>query len=236
MIPKKIDQEPPMPKKPKASGSAGGHDLSRLNQIDVYTYPEYDRANIPPVDIAKFDTVASHETKYEYDPHIDPSLQWAGKKEGTSFEVPTTSIHIHESIKPHKIIRSVQSFGEDFGNPYGQGYLFESDAERAKRRNDSIEFYQHKDKWTNRLIAGDSMIDEHIYDGDIAIFHPGLKEGSGIYVVSVGSTLVVKRVDFDTVNQTIILISANPDYPPRPFSGHDLQDLMGRVLSCVHRV
>jgi len=133
-------------------------DTSRLNQIDAYTYPEYDRANIPPVGMAKFDTVASPEAKYEYDPHIDPSLQWAGKKEGTSFEVPTTSIHIHESIKPHKIIRSVQAFGEDFGNPYGQGDLFESDAERAKRRNDSIEFYQHKDKWTNRLIAGDSLV------------------------------------------------------------------------------
>ena len=131
---------------------------SRLNQIDAYTYPEYDRANIPLVGMAKFDTVASPEGQYAYDPHIDPSLQWAGKKEGTSFEVPTTSIHIHESIKPHKIIRSVQAYGEDFENPYGQGDLFESDAERAKRRNDSIEFYQHKDKWTNRLIAGDSLV------------------------------------------------------------------------------
>jgi adenine-specific DNA-methyltransferase len=73
-------------------------------------------------------------------------LQWAGKAEGTSFEVPTTSIHIHESIKPHRIIRSVQAFGENFENPYGQGDFFESDAERAKKRNDSIEFYQHKDK------------------------------------------------------------------------------------------
>ena len=79
-----------MPKKPKTSGSAGSQDTSRLNQIDAYTYPEYDRANIPPVGMAKFDTAASPEAKYEYDPHIDPSLQWAGKKEGTSFEVPTT--------------------------------------------------------------------------------------------------------------------------------------------------
>jgi adenine-specific DNA-methyltransferase len=138
-----------MPKKPTI-------DTSKLNQIDTYTYPEYDRANIPPVGMAQYDTVASPEAKYEYDPHIDPSLQWAGKKEGTSFEVPTSSIHIHEVIKPHKIIRSVQTMGDDYADE--QGWLFESDTERAKRRNDSIEFYQHKNKWTNRLIAGDSLV------------------------------------------------------------------------------
>jgi phage repressor protein C with HTH and peptisase S24 domain len=87
-------------------------------------------------------------------------------------------------------------------------------------------------------VAGDSMINEKINDGDIAIFHPGLKEGNGIYVVSVGNALVVKRVDFDTANQTVILISANSDYEPRRFSGIDLQDIRiaGRVLACVHRV
>jgi len=87
-------------------------------------------------------------------------------------------------------------------------------------------------------VAGDSMIDEHINDGDIAIFHPGLKEGNGIYVVSVGNTLVVKRVDFDTKSQSIILISANKDYEPRHFSGIDKNDIRiaGRVLACIHRI
>jgi len=87
-------------------------------------------------------------------------------------------------------------------------------------------------------VAGDSMIEEQINDGDIAIFHPGLKEGNGIYVVSVGNTLMVKRVDFGKANQTITLISANQAYKPRRFSGLDLEDLRiaGRVLACVHRV
>jgi SOS-response transcriptional repressor LexA len=87
-------------------------------------------------------------------------------------------------------------------------------------------------------VAGDSMVDEKINDGDIVIFHPGLSEGNGIYVVSIGNTLVVKRVDFDTPNQTVILLSANPAYPPRQFSGPALEELRiaGRVLACVHRV
>jgi phage repressor protein C with HTH and peptisase S24 domain len=87
-------------------------------------------------------------------------------------------------------------------------------------------------------VAGDSMVDEHINDGDIAIFHPGLKDGNGIYVVSVDNALLVKRVDFNASKRTIILISANPAYGPRRYSGHDLQDIRiaGRVLACIHRV
>jgi SOS-response transcriptional repressor LexA len=87
-------------------------------------------------------------------------------------------------------------------------------------------------------VVGDSMIDANIKDGDIAIFHPYQKEGNGIYVVSVGNTLLVKRVDFDNANQTITLISANAAYAPRHYSGDELEDLRiaGRVLACVHRV
>jgi len=137
-----------MPKKPTAS--------PKPKEIETYTHDDKTRANIPPVGMAQYDTDGNSEKKYEYDPHIDPSLQWAGKAEGTSFVVPTSSIHIHESIKPHKIIRSVQKMGDDYRDD--QGWLFESDAERSKRRNDAIEFYQHKNKWTNRLIAGDSLV------------------------------------------------------------------------------
>ena len=87
-------------------------------------------------------------------------------------------------------------------------------------------------------VKGDSMIDERINDGDIAIFHPGMTEGNGIYVVSVGNSLLVKRVDFDLSNQTITLISANPAYEPRKFSDEELENIRvaGRVIACHHRV
>jgi SOS-response transcriptional repressor LexA len=93
------------------------------------------------------------------------------------------------------------------------------------------------DKLQAVYVAGDSMIDEHICDGDIVIFHPKQKEGNGIYVVSVGNTLMVKRVDFDMKNQTIILLSANQAYEFRCYSGDDLNDfsIAGRVLACIHR-
>ncbi|MDR2435531.1 MAG: S24 family peptidase [Treponema sp.] len=61
-------------------------------------------------------------------------------------------------------------------------------------------------------VAGDSMAEEHINDGDIAVFHPGITEGNGIYIVSIVNSLVAKRVDFTP--QTITLISANPAVSP----------------------
>lgn len=87
-------------------------------------------------------------------------------------------------------------------------------------------------------VTGDSMVDEHISDGDIVVFHPGLKEGNGIYVVSVGNTLLVKRVDFDQSSKAIVLISANPAYEPHRYKGCELEDIRvaGRVVACWHRV
>jgi phage repressor protein C with HTH and peptisase S24 domain len=87
-------------------------------------------------------------------------------------------------------------------------------------------------------VKGDSMIDERINDGDIAIFNINQTEGNGIYVVSVGNTLLIKRVDFDPANKTIELISANPAYETRRYSGNELEDIRveGRVVACYHRI
>ncbi|AEF86139.1 putative peptidase, S24 family [Treponema primitia ZAS-2] len=87
-------------------------------------------------------------------------------------------------------------------------------------------------------VAGDSMIEAHICDGDIAIFYPGITEGNGIFVVSIGNSLVVKRVDRDIASQTIVLYSANPTYEPRRFTGEELAgiSIAGRVVACYHKV
>jgi len=88
------------------------------------------------------------------------------------------------------------------------------------------------------FVSGDSMIDERINDGDIAIFNIKQTEGNGIYVVSIGNTLLVKRVDFDHANKTIELISANPAYEPRRYMGAELEEIKieGRVVACCHRM
>ena len=71
-------------------------------------------------------------------------------------------IHIHESIKPLNIIaRVTKEYSHALeGQMEGQMSMFEAEtpAERMRRRRESIEFYQHGVDWTNRMIAGDSLI------------------------------------------------------------------------------
>jgi adenine-specific DNA-methyltransferase len=81
-------------------------------------------------------------------------LNWAGKAERTSFEVPTVSLHVHERIDPRTIIETVRKKDE---RPYQQMSLFEEPSEYLPLR-EAIEFYKHKHNWSNRLIAGDSLL------------------------------------------------------------------------------
>jgi len=121
-------------------------------EVGQYTHDDKDRVNIPPVGLVTPDTDKDGGKKiYQYDPHLDPQLQWAGKAEHTSFEVDTVSLHVHERIDPKTIIDSVR---KDCKEPR-QMSLFET-AKRPLR--EEIEFYKHRDGWTNRLMAGDSLL------------------------------------------------------------------------------
>ncbi|MDR0639771.1 MAG: S24 family peptidase [Spirochaetaceae bacterium] len=61
--------------------------------------------------------------------------------------------------------------------------------------------------------------------------------GNGIYVVSIGDSLLVKRVEFAGKGGAIVLISANPAYPPRTIAGDEPEHLKieGRVVAWYHR-
>ena len=120
--------------------------------IVQYTHDDKERVNNPPVGLVTPDTDKDADKKtYQYDPHLDPQLQWAGKAEHTSFAVETVSLHVHERIDPKTIIEAVRK--EDTGPK--QQSLFET-AKRPLR--EEIEFYKHRDGWTNRLVAGDSLL------------------------------------------------------------------------------
>ena len=130
-----------------------------IRDIDYYDHSGVQRANNPKVGMSRYDKVAEESAKYSYDPHIDPSLQWAGKKEREEFSVPSSSIHIHEVIKPLKLIKNVTKVrpGEDDLRTFNLFAEYDP-AERMKKRQADIEFYQHGVDWTNRLIAGDSLV------------------------------------------------------------------------------
>ena len=123
-------------------------------EIETYTHPEEQRPNNPPVGLVTPETDKDLGKKiYAYDPHLDPSLQWAGKAERLSFDVPTVSLHVHERIESASIIQNVSRKDKKTRLPL----FFDDPAENPPLR-EAVEFYRHPHKWSNRLIAGDSLL------------------------------------------------------------------------------
>ena len=124
--------------------------------IESYEHQDKQRVNIPPVGLVTPDTDpdAGAMKTYAFDPHLDPQLQWAGKAEHTSFQVPTVSLHVHERVDPHTIIEAVKRRNGSRSAP--QIGLFETEREEPLRQ--AVEFYKHAHGWSNRMVAGDSLL------------------------------------------------------------------------------
>ena len=126
----------------------------RKREIENYAHSGKERVNNPPVGLVTPETDEDAGKKaYRHDPHIDPQLSWAGKAEHTSFEVPTVSLHVHERVDPRTIIEAVRKRN----GSTGQTSLFEAPEENPPIRQ-AIDFYRHRHNWSNRLVAGDSLL------------------------------------------------------------------------------
>ena len=81
-----------------------------------------------------------------------PFLNWAGKAERVSFDVPTLPLFVHERLSAKAILESLKAHERDrqselqlFGDP--QLSLAQQ-----------LEAYEHTGGWVNRLILGDSLV------------------------------------------------------------------------------
>jgi adenine-specific DNA-methyltransferase len=139
----------PLPKAPgKGKPKAAAARPADEDRVDDYRHEGASRLNLPEAGIATQDRSIAEPQRYEYDPHLDPQLVWAGKAEHTSFEVDTVSLHIHERVSTEAMLRAVRR--EDvqrtlFGDP-------------QLSPGQELDFYQHQTDWANRLILGDSLL------------------------------------------------------------------------------
>ncbi|HOW59343.1 MAG TPA: site-specific DNA-methyltransferase [Candidatus Omnitrophota bacterium] len=124
--------------------------------VESYSHKGKKRKNNPPVGLVSSATdKVEGRTKYQHDPHIDPYLSWAGKQEGTEFDVQNVSLHIHERIDPKRITKAFVKQEKDPAQK--QLSLFE-EPDNDPPLNKAVDFYRHEQDWTNRLIAGDSLL------------------------------------------------------------------------------
>lgn len=122
-------------------------------ELESYDHRDKKRVNNPSVGLVTVQTdKTSGKTPYKYDPYIDPALQWAGKAERMSFDVPNISLHIHERVDTKTIAKSFIKTQERSHQPS----LF--DAVKDVPLSKAVHFYSHEETWANRLIAGDSLL------------------------------------------------------------------------------
>jgi len=85
----------------------------------------------------------------------EPFLNWAGKAERLSFDVPTLPLFIHErlstkaileTLKGHRFDRNQETMFDLWGDPQ---HSITAQVLRA---------YEYQDKWINRMILGDSLV------------------------------------------------------------------------------
>ena len=124
--------------------------------LEQYQHNKPKRANNPQVGLVSSALDSKPKKRvYQHDPYIDPTLSWAGKAEGTSFDIDTVSLHIHERIDPKRIIKQVLRKTDE--PIIKQVSLFEDLNENLSTEKE-FDFYGHTKNWSNRLIAGDSLL------------------------------------------------------------------------------
>ncbi len=88
-----------------------------------------------------------------------PYLNWTGKAERTSVEVDTVSLHVHERVDPATILANAAKRlkGKEPATQWRQPDLFAAPFENLPLRQ-ALDFYHHEKGWSNRLVAGDSLL------------------------------------------------------------------------------
>ena len=84
-----------------------------------------------------------------------PFLNWTGKAERLSFEVPTLPLFVHEKLSTQGIIETLKGHKSDrqldlLDSLYG--------GDSKPLADQVLHAYEHADNWRNRLILGDSLV------------------------------------------------------------------------------
>lgn len=84
-------------------------------------------------------------------------------------------------------------------------------------------------------VKGDSMIKAGLDNGDIVVFSKNLIEGDGIYAISLRSSVLVKRLQFEPYQNLVYIISDNDNYETiKVPADDDSLIILGKVTGWLH--
>ena len=98
------------------------------------------------------------------------------------------------------------------------------------------EMVRHPESTFYARIAGDSMLDAGIRDGDIVVVDRALEPSNGDFVVAcVDGEFTLKEYQFDSKNQCVWLIPHNQNYSKIKVTADNDFIVWGVVTYCVHK-
>ena len=86
-----------------------------------------------------------------------PFLNWAGKAERLSFDVPTLPLFVHERLSTRAIIETLKRHRKDKGLEQLSFMEMFNDPQRSIA-DQILRAYEYRDKWVNRMVLGDSLV------------------------------------------------------------------------------
>lgn len=86
----------------------------------------------------------------------EPFLNWTGKAERLSFQVPTLPLFVHERLSTRAIIETLKSHKVEKGEQLNLFELFNDP--KWSITDQILRAYEYHDKWVNRMILGDSLV------------------------------------------------------------------------------
>ena len=82
-----------------------------------------------------------------------PFLNWTGKAERLSFDVPTLPLFVHERLSTEAIVETLK----DHRRRVPQEDMFRLFADPQMSMSANVDAYAHRAGWVNRMILGDSL-------------------------------------------------------------------------------
>ena len=122
-----------------------------VKEVSAHVHKKARRKNIPTAELQDF--VKDDETKpkkklYPRDPSLDPHHP--------PLELPSVPIYIQEKIHPQALIEDLRKLNSKGAKEPEQANLFADF--NGIEFEELIDFYQHEQNWSNRLILGDSLL------------------------------------------------------------------------------
>ena len=134
--------------------------LAPETELETLRHPaDVTRRNIPTAETSSLMIGAENAAPpllYPRNPDLDPQLVWRGKDalDAVALSVPTVPIYIQEKLLPEALIRDLRRVA---AGSEPQADLF-GGFDRIADPETKLEFYEHAENWSNRMILGDSLL------------------------------------------------------------------------------